>query len=174
MNPFEYVGFWQKILHFKGQAILKANYFLNSSKEWTKLNVLSTKDAVSFEMMQSVYISISSVMEFLRWWVLKSKMFLKNVIKSFYFWKTVIHCILRIVQWFPLSMLSFGKKILHFKGQTLLKAMNETHCTVLSRKDAQESEFCSFFGRIEDVNNWFWDLLTISTQIYFLYWADFL
>ena len=33
---------------------------------------------------------------------------------------------------------------------------------ILSREDAQDSEFCSFFGRIEDTINCFRDLLTFS------------
>ena len=54
------------------------------------------------------------------------------------------------------------------KGQTITKAnygffnssKKRTKLTILSREDAQDSEFRSFFGRIEDTINCFRDLLT--------------
>ena len=43
------------------------------------------------------------------------------------------------------------------KGKIISKKL-----TILSKEDAQDSEFCSFFGRIEDTINCFRDLLTLS------------
>ena len=40
-----------------------------------------------------------------------------------------------------------------------------TKLTILSKEDAQDSEFCSFFGRIKDTINCFQDLLTF-TRLY--------
>ena len=37
-----------------------------------------------------------------------------------------------------------------------------TELTILNRKDAQDSEFGSFFGRIEETINYFQDLLTFT------------
>ena len=37
-----------------------------------------------------------------------------------------------------------------------------TKLTILSTEGAQDSEFRSFFGRIENTINCFWDLLTFS------------
>ena len=34
---------------------------------------------------------------------------------------------------------------------------------ILSKEDAQDCEFRSFFGRIEDTINFFWDLLTFNS-----------
>ena len=56
------------------------------------------------------------------------------------------------------------------KGQTIPKAnfgflnssKKRTKLTILSKEDAQDSEFCSFFGIIEDTINYFQDLLTFS------------
>ena len=58
------------------------------------------------------------------------------------------------------------------KGQTISKAnygvlnspKKRTKLTILSKEEAQDSEFRSFFGRIEDTINCFRDLLTFSTS----------
>ena len=39
---------------------------------------------------------------------------------------------------------------------------NERNSLILSREDAQDNEFCSFFGRIEETINCFLDLLTFN------------
>ena len=54
------------------------------------------------------------------------------------------------------------------KGRTISKAnygainspKKRTKLTILTREDAQDSKFRSFFGRIEEAINCFWDLLT--------------
>ena len=54
------------------------------------------------------------------------------------------------------------------KGQKISKAnygflnspKKRTKLTILSKEDPQDSEFCSFFGRIQDAINCFRDLLT--------------
>jgi hypothetical protein len=45
------------------------------------------------------------------------------------------------------------KKIMVF---SILKK-KRTKLTILSKKDAQDSEFCLFLGRIEETINCFWD-----------------
>ena len=60
--------------------------------------------------------------------------------------------------------------LLHTKGQTISRAnyvflnspKKRTKLTILTKEDAQDSEFRSFFGRIEDTKNCFRDLLTFS------------
>ena len=59
------------------------------------------------------------------------------------------------------------------KGQTISKAnyaflnssIKQMKLTILSKEVAQDSEFCSFFGRIEDTMNCFRDLLTFSIAL---------
>ena len=58
------------------------------------------------------------------------------------------------------------------KGQKISKAnygflnspKKQTKLTILSKEDAQDSEFRSFFGRIEETINCFRDLLTFSRR----------
>ena len=60
--------------------------------------------------------------------------------------------------------------LLHTKGQPISRAnyvfLNSpkklTKLTILTKEDAQDSEFRSFFGRIKDTQNCFRDLLTFS------------
>ena len=62
------------------------------------------------------------------------------------------------------------------KGQTIWKAnygfLNSSKkgkkLTILSREDAQDSEFCSFFGRIEDTINCLRDLCRVHSIFRFL------
>ena len=60
------------------------------------------------------------------------------------------------------------------KGQTISKAnygflnssKKRTKLTILSKEDAKDSEFCSFFGRNEDTINRFRDLLTFKSILF--------
>ena len=66
------------------------------------------------------------------------------------------------------------------KGQTISKAnygflnssKETTKLTILIKKDAQDSEFCLFFGRIEDTIICFRDFLTFN-PLNSLWWSRF-
>ena len=59
------------------------------------------------------------------------------------------------------------------KDQTISKAnygflnspKNRTNLAILSKEHAQDSEFCSFFGRIEETKIYFRDLLTFNIKL---------
>ena len=58
------------------------------------------------------------------------------------------------------------------KGQIITKTnygflnspQKRTKLTILSKEDAQDSEVCSFLGRIEKTINWFRDLLFLGPE----------
>ena len=72
-----------------------------------------------------------------------------------------------------ISLISFQRTIYQKdKGQATTKAnygflnssKKRTKLTILSKEDAQDSMFRSFFGRTEDTKNYFRDLLTFSIR----------